>query len=153
MNKNPILLIEDNPDDVELTLRALEKNHIANDVLIASDGADALDRLFKSVPPLVPSVVLLDLNLPLISGIEVLRRIRTDARTRLFPVVVLTSSNEDRDLVESYSLGANSYVRKPVSFPEFVEAMRHLGMYWLLVNECPPVVASGVSDAQKPATA
>jgi CheY-like chemotaxis protein len=145
VNKNPILLIEDNPDDIELTLRALEKNHIANEVLIARDGAEALELLFKSAPPLIPSVVLLDLKLPRISGIDVLRRIRSDTRTRLFPVVVLTSSNEDRDLVESYSLGANSYVRKPVSFPEFVDAVRHLGIYWLMVNESPPVVTPGVS--------
>jgi two-component system response regulator len=151
MNRGPILLVEDNPDDIELTMRALEKNHIANEVIIAKDGVEAIACLFDQQPALVPSVILLDLKLPRVSGIEVLRRIRGDHRTRLFPVVVLTSSREDRDLVESYALGANSYVRKPIHFGEFVEAVRQLGMYWLLLNESAPVEMESVNEPAEPA--
>ena len=131
-----ILLVEDNPDDEALTLRAFARNKIANDVLIARDGAEALALLHGGAP--LPQVVLLDLKLPKIDGLEVLRRLRADARTRLLPVVILTSSREDRDLVESYSLGANSYVRKPVDFTEFIEAIGHLGLYWLVLNNSAP---------------
>ena len=132
----PILLIEDNPDDVELTMRALEKNRIVNDVIVARDGAEALDLLMAENGP-SPAVTLLDLKLPKITGIEVLRQIRSHPRTRFFPVVILTSSREERDLVESYSSGANSYVRKPIDFPEFLDAVHKLGVYWLLLNETP----------------
>ena len=139
-----ILLVEDNPDDEALTLRALEKNRISNEVFVARDGVEALDILFATGSHVarsgaaLPQVVLLDLKLPRIDGLEVLRRIRADARTKILPVVVLTSSTEDRDLVESYSLGANSYVRKPVDFAQFVDAVRQLGLYWLVLNELPP---------------
>lgn len=136
----PILLVEDNPDDEVLTLRAFRKNNIKNDIIVARDGVQALDFLFATGSHAGreggnPQVILLDLKLPLIDGLEVLRRIRADERTRLIPVVILTSSREERDLVESYSLGCNSYVRKPVNFDEFMEAARQLGMYWLLLNE------------------
>lgn len=141
---NAILLVEDNPDDEALTLRAFSKNNIRNPVVVAHNGAEALDYLFangsyagRDVSEL-PQVVLLDLKLPKVDGLEVLRRIRADGRTELLPVVVLTSSKEEQDLVESYRLGANSYVRKPVNFDEFVEAARQLGLYWLLLNEAPP---------------
>lgn len=139
-----ILLVEDNPDDVALTLRAFRKNKLKNEVVVAADGAEALDRLFATGsqagrdPEDLPQIVLLDLKLPKVDGLEVLRRIRGEERTRLLPVVVLTSSREERDLVESYRLGANSYVRKPVNFDEFVEAARQLGLYWLLLNEPAP---------------
>jgi len=140
--KSTILLVEDSPDDVELTLLALRRNNIANEVVVARDGAEALERLHGPPVPggaaAAPAVVLLDLKLPKLDGLEVLRRIRQDERTRLLPVVVLTSSKEERDLVDSYSLGANSYVRKPVDFTEFTEAIRQLGLYWLLLNEAPP---------------
>lgn len=136
----PILLVEDNPDDEVLTLRAFRKNNIKNDIIVARDGVQALDFLFATGSHAGreggnPQVILLDLKLPLIDGLEVLRRIRADERTKLVPVVILTSSREERDLVESYSLGCNSYVRKPVNFDEFMEAARQLGMYWLLLNE------------------
>lgn len=141
--KHVILLVEDNPDDEALTLRAFEKNNISNPVVVARDGAEALDYLFgtglhagRDVAEL-PQVVLLDLKLPKIDGLEVLRRIREDERTDILPVVILTSSREEQDLVEGYRLGANSYVRKPVNFDEFVEAARQLGLYWLLLNEVP----------------
>jgi two-component system response regulator len=131
-----ILLVEDNPDDEALTLRAFAKHKIANDILIARDGVEALALLHGGAP--LPQVVLLDLKLPKIDGLEVLRRLRADERTRLLPVVVLTSSKEERDLVESYSLGANSYVRKPVDFGAFMEAVGHLGLYWLVLNQPAP---------------
>jgi two-component system, response regulator len=140
MNNGPILLIEDNPDDVALTMRALKRNNISNEVLVARDGEEALEILLPAQGVAVrPALVLLDVNLPKLSGLDVLRRIRTDDRTAMLPVVVLTTSNEERDIVQSYRLGANSYVRKPVVFGEFVEAARVLGLYWLLVNQPPPV--------------
>lgn len=142
MLKRPILLVEDNPNDIELTLRAMERNKIANEILVARDGVEALEILFgggsgASQVGSLPQLILLDIKLPKIDGIEVLRRIRADQRTRLIPVVMLTSSQEETDLVSSYGNGANSYVRKPVDFAEFVEAMRQLGVYWLLLNETP----------------
>jgi two-component system response regulator len=139
-----ILLVEDNPDDEVLTVRALRKNKIANEVIVARDGVEAIDYLFATGAHAdrdandLPAVVLLDLKLPRLDGLEVLRRIREDERTRLLPVVVLTSSKEEPDLAQSYQRGANSYVRKPVSFDEFVEAARQLGLYWLVLNETPP---------------
>lgn len=139
-----ILLVEDNPDDEALTLRALRQNKLANEVVVARDGAEALDYLFCTGKyqgrdaTAGPLVVLLDLKLPKIDGLQVLQRLRANDRTRFLPVVVLTSSNEERDLVESYALGANSYVRKPVDFVEFTEAVRQLGLYWLILNEAPP---------------
>lgn len=144
MSQGTILLVEDNPDDEALTLRALRKNHILNPVVVAHDGVEALEWLFGEGEhagrdtAVQPQVVLLDLNMPRLSGLQVLERMRADPRTRLVPVVVLTSSKEDDDLVKSYSLGANSYVRKPVDFSEFIEAVRRLGMYWLLVNQTAP---------------
>jgi two-component system response regulator len=139
-----ILLVEDNPDDRELTLRALEKNNILNPVILASDGVEALDILFRrgahTQPQFgeTPAVVLLDLKLPKLDGLEVLKTLRADPRTRLLPVVVLTSSREEQDVIASYSLGANSYIRKPVDFSKFIEAVRQLGLYWLVLNEAPP---------------
>ena len=141
-----ILLIEDNPDDEALTLRALKKNNILNGVVVAHDGVEALDYLFGTGthagrnPSHLPQVVLLDLKLPKVDGLEVLRRIRADERTKLLPVVVLTSSKEEQDLLKSYSLHANSYVRKPVDFTQFTEAVRQLGLYWLVLNEAPPQI-------------
>lgn len=141
MRSKPILLVEDNPDDEALTIRAFRKNKIENEIVVAHDGVDALDFLFGTGayvgrdPGQLPQVVLLDLKLPRVDGLEVLRRIRADARTRLLPVVILTSSKEEQDVLSGYSLGANSYVRKPVNFEEFVEAARQLGLYWLLLNE------------------
>ena len=138
-----ILLVEDNPDDEALTLRALKKNNIGNEVVVARDGVEALDYLFRrgsfaERPEGLPKVILLDLKLPRVDGHEVLQQLRANQSTRLCPVVVLTSSNEDRDLIESYSLGANSYVRKPVDFNHFVEAVKQLGLYWLVLNSAPP---------------
>ena len=139
-----ILLVEDNPDDEALTLRAFRKNDIANEVVVARDGVAALDYLVGTGAyagrdlSQMPQVVLLDLNLPRLGGLDVLRRIRSEPTTQILPVVVLTSSKEEHDVVESYRLGANSYVRKPVEFHSFVEAIKHLGMYWLLLNEAPP---------------
>ncbi|HUS27654.1 MAG TPA: response regulator [Kofleriaceae bacterium] len=139
-----ILLVEDNPDDVELTLRAFERTKIANEVIVATDGEEALDYMFASGkfagrdPDAAPTVVLLDLNLPKLTGLDVLKRMRADARTRRLPVVMLTSSTEERDIIASYDLGANSFVRKPVDFAEFLDAARQLGMYWLVLNEPPP---------------
>lgn len=140
-----ILLVEDNPDDVELTLRAFARSRVANTLVVARDGEEALDYLFaRGVHAgrdrgAQPEVVLLDLKLPKIDGLEVLRRLREAPETRLLPVVVLTSSNEERDVVASYELGANSFVRKPVDFGDFLEASRQLGLYWLVLNEPPPV--------------
>src|SRR5213593_2426576 len=136
MSDKTILLVEDNPDDEALTLRAFQKNNITNAVAVARDGAQALAYLSSGTD--LPQLVLLDLKLPKVDGLEVLRRLRADARTRLLPVVILTSSTEERDLVEGYSSGANSYVRKPVDFTEFTEAARQLGLYWLLLKEAPP---------------
>ena len=144
MDDKVILLVEDNPDDEKLTLRALKKNNIMNEVVVAHDGAEALDYLLGTGPHAgrdvskLPAVTLLDLKLPKVDGLEVLRRVRADERTRLAPVVVLTSSKEDQDLVTSYSLGANSYIRKPVDFNQFMEAVRQLGLYWLVLNEQVP---------------
>ena len=139
-----ILLVEDNPDDEALTLRAFRKNNIHNKVVVARDGVEALDYLFGSGAHSqrdatdLPQVVLLDLKLPRVDGLEVLRRIRADERTKLLPVVILTASREDQDVINGYRLGANSYVRKPVSFDEFLDAARSLGLYWLLLNQPPP---------------
>ncbi|WP_461481297.1 response regulator [Porticoccus sp.] len=141
MNNRPILLVEDNPDDQQLALRAFRKSNLGNEVVIASDGVEALDYLFGTGPysggasPELPAVVLLDLKLPRKDGLEVLREIRASERTRLLPVVIVTSSREEQDLVNGYSLGANSYVRKPVDFNEFVNAVQQLGLYWLILNE------------------
>ncbi len=140
-SKKTILLVEDNPDDVELTLVAFKENRLANDIAVASDGEEAMDYLFARGshagrdPKAMPSVILLDLKLPKMDGLEVLRALRTDERTRRIPVVVLTSSREQEDIVRSYDLGANSYVRKPVDFSQFLEATRQLGLYWLVLNE------------------
>ncbi len=136
-HRNPILLVEDNPDDEALTLRALSKNKVANEVLVARDGQQAVDLLLDASLPL-PAVVLLDLKLPKIGGLEVLKRARQAERTRRVPIVVLTSSKEDSDLVASYDLGCNSYIRKPVDFDKFLDAVRQLGVYWLVLNEPPP---------------
>ena len=139
-----IVLVEDNANDEELTLRAFRKANIVNRVVVVRDGAEALDYFFARgshvdrSPNEIAQVVLLDLKLPKIDGLDVLRALRADERTRLIPIVVLTSSAEEQDLVRSYGLGANSYVRKPVDFTEFSEAVLHLGMYWLLINELPP---------------
>ncbi len=139
-----ILLVEDNEVDEELTLRALQQNNIKNEVVVARNGVEALDYLWGTGSyadrdtSQMPHVILLDLKLPKIDGLEVLKRMRSDERTQLLPVVILTSSREQQDMVESYSLGANSYVRKPVDFSQFVEAVRQLGLYWLVLNEPPP---------------
>ena len=139
-----LLLVEDNPDDEVLTLRALEKNNIRNKVVVARDGVEALDYLFcrnayaDRDPKDLPQLVLLDIRLPGMDGIEVLRQIRADQRTHLLPVVMLTSSKEDQDLINSYEGGANSYIRKPVDFTQFIGAIRQLGVYWLVLNEGPP---------------
>lgn len=139
VNDRIILLVEDNPDDEALTLRAFRKNNICNRVVVAHDGVEALEYLLELAPgaPGMPAVVLLDLKLPKVDGLEVLRRIRAHEPTCLLPVVILTSSREEQDLAASYKLGANSYVRKPVDFEQFLEAARQLGLYWLLVNESP----------------
>jgi two-component system response regulator len=140
-----ILLVEDNPDDEALTLRAFAKNNISNSIVVVRDGAEALDWLFRrgqhaNRGKLDPQVVLLDLKLPKVDGLEVLRQMRDDPRTRLMPVVILTSSKEESDLLRGYELRANSYIRKPVDFARFVEAVREIGMYWLVLNEPPPVL-------------
>jgi len=139
-----IMLVEDNPDDVELTLRAFRKNNIANKTVVVRDGVEALDYLFcrgeysdRSVKE-TPRLILLDLKLPKMNGLQVLEQIRASEHTKLLPVVILTSSKEEADLMASYSIGANSYVRKPVDFNQFVEAVRNIGLYWLLINESPP---------------
>jgi len=143
-NNKVILLVEDNPDDEALTLRALKKNNIKNEVVVARDGAEALEFLFGTGKyagrntDVIPQVVLLDLKLPKVEGLEVLRQVRADKRTKLLPVVILTSSNEEQDRIQGYDLGANSYVRKPVDFSQFLEAARQLGLYWLVLNEAPP---------------
>jgi two-component system, response regulator len=137
MNNKPILLIEDNPDDEALTLRALKKNNISNEVIVAHDGAEAIEILHRNGHAL-PAIVLLDLKLPKVDGLEVLRQVRAEPRTRLLPVVILTTSKEEQDLINGYQLGANSYVRKPVDFAQFTEAVRQLGLYWLVLNESPP---------------
>jgi DNA-binding response OmpR family regulator len=136
-----ILLVEDDPDHELLTIRALRKSNIVNDIQIARDGEEAIELLFSDGPKALsstPQVILLDLKLPKVDGLEVLRRIRENERTRMLPVVILTSSDEESDIVRSYKLGVNSYIRKPVNFTEFAEATRQLGMYWLVLNECPP---------------
>jgi len=144
MENKMILLVEDNPDDEALTLRALKKNNIGNELVIVRDGTEALDFLFGTGafagrdPSQLPQVVLLDLKLPKIDGLEVLRRVRENPITQLLPVVILTSSKEEQDMITSYKLGANSYVRKPVDFNQFVTAVRQLGLYWLVLNEAPP---------------
>ncbi len=143
LNPMEILLVEDNPADVELTLRALKKHHLTNQVQVVSDGAQALDYLFGTGAfagqkhPVQPKVVFLDLKLPKIDGREVLRRLKADERTRMIPVVVLTSSKEECDIVESYKLGVNSYVVKPLDFDKFVDAVSELGLYWVLLNQAP----------------
>src|SRR5437762_3406558 len=141
-----ILLVEDNPDDEALTLRAFAKNHIRNPVVVVRDGAEALDWLFArgghaDRPPGDPQLVLLDLKLPKVDGLEVLRQLRSSDATRLIPVVILTSSKEESDLIRGYELHANSYIRKPVEFERFIEAVREIGLYWLVLNESPPAVA------------
>jgi two-component system response regulator len=144
MSQKTILLVEDNADDEELTIRALKKNNVTNNLVVARDGVEALDFLFGTGAyagrdtAMLPGLVLLDLKLPKIDGLEVLRRIRADPRTRRMPVTVLTSSREEQDLIKSYDLGANSYIRKPVQFDQFTEAVRQLGLYWLILNEVSP---------------
>lgn len=144
MEERTILLVEDNPDDVKLTERALNKARVLNKLIVAKDGVEALDYLFctgnwtERDMTDMPQLILLDLKLPKIDGLEVLRRIRSDNRTKLLPVVILTSSREEKDIISGYSLGANSYIRKPVNFNQFAEAVRQLGLYWLILNEPPP---------------
>ena len=144
MNSKMIFLVEDNPSDVELTKRALERNHILNEIIVAEDGQEALDYLQGTGKysgrdlSLMPAVILLDLKLPKMDGHEVLKHIRSDARTHRLPVVILTSSKEEQDIAASYDLGVNSYIRKPVNFEQFAECVKHLGLYWLIINESPP---------------
>ncbi|HVE66158.1 MAG TPA: response regulator [Thermoanaerobaculia bacterium] len=146
MENRVILLVEDNPDDVALTLRALKKNNVVNEVVVARDGAEALDYLFRTGVHTGRdssdriALILLDLKLPKIDGLEVLRRLRAEETTRLLPVVILTSSKEESDRANGYALGVNSYIRKPVEFESFIEAVRQLGLYWLVLNEAPPEV-------------
>jgi CheY-like chemotaxis protein len=141
---NDILLVEDNPDDVDLTIRAFRKSNIANQIIVAHDGVEALDYLFATGahatrnPAELPQLILLDLKLPRIDGLQVLQRVRANPVTRRLPVVILTSSKEQRDLLDGYDLGVNSYIRKPVDFQEFVEVVKQLGFYWLLLNQAPP---------------
>lgn len=142
MNSKIILLVEDNPDDEALTIRALKKNNILNKVVVAHDGVEACEFLFGSgmpdcEPGILPQIILLDLKLPKLDGLEVLKRIRNTDATKIIPVVVLTSSQEESDLLKSYSLGANSYIRKPVDFNEFTVAVNQLGLYWLIINQSP----------------
>lgn len=144
MENKIILLVEDNPDDEALTLRALKKNNIMNEVVVTRDGAEALDYLFLRGahagrdPHQLPALTLLDLKLPKVDGLDVLKQIRANPATQLMPVVILTSSKEEQDLINGYRLGANSYIRKPVDFGQFMEAVRSLGLYWLVLNEAPP---------------
>ena len=144
MNTKTILLVEDNPDDVRLTQRALKQNNITNELAVVNDGVEALDYLNNAATAVaggrgvLPTVILLDLKLPRMDGLEVLERIRADERLKRLPVVILTSSKEEQDILQSYDRGANSYIRKPVSFEQFNEAVRQLGLYWLLLNEAPP---------------
>ena len=146
MRDKIILLVEDNQDDEVLTLRALRQNNILNEVVVARDGVEALDYLFAAGAHkgrdtnIMPQVILLDLKLPKIDGFEVLKRIRSDSMTKHLPVVILTSSKEEKDLINGYSLGANSYICKPVDFENFIEAVRQLGLYWLVINETPPII-------------
>ncbi|HME11587.1 MAG TPA: response regulator [Candidatus Acidoferrum sp.] len=145
MKRRQILLVEDNADDEALTVRALKKSNVANEIVVVRDGVEALDYLFCEgafagrEPRALPRVMLLDLKLPKLDGLRVLRRVRADERTRLLPVVILSSSDEEEDRIQGYSLGANSYVRKPVNFEQFLTAAAHLGLYWLVLNE-PPVI-------------
>lgn len=146
MGKPYILLVEDNPDDIDLTIRAFEKNRIANEVVVVRDGAQACDFLFSQAQTHakgLPALILLDLNLPKISGLEVLQQVRAHDATQLLPTVILTSSKQEEDLIRGYRLGVNSYVRKPVDFNEFVEAVRQVGLYWLVLNEPPPAAGGG----------
>jgi two-component system response regulator len=145
MNNKPILLVDDNPDDVTFTLRAFKQNNISNEIIVAVDGEQALKMLLSetAAPPFQPALVLLDLKLPKVGGLEVLRRIRADPRTQTLPIVVLTTSSEDADIASSYQLGANSFVRKPVVFSEFLGAAKTLGLYWLIVNQSAPEWQSG----------
>ena len=137
MSTQLIVLVEDNPDDEVLTRRALKKQNIANEIVVVRDGVEALEFLLAPDKP-VPHLVLMDLKLPKVDGLQVLQRLRNEPRTRFLPVVVLTSSDEDRDVIDGYRLGANSYIRKPVDFNQFSEAVRHLGLYWLVLNQAPP---------------
>jgi CheY-like chemotaxis protein len=146
LSSKMILIVEDNPDDEALAIRALRRNKIINDIVVAHDGVEALDYLFgtgvyagRNIATTKPAVILLDLKLPRVDGIEVLRRLREDERTKLLPVVILTTSSEEQDMLNSYNLGCNSYIRKPVDFLQFTDAIRQLGMYWLLMNQPPPV--------------
>jgi CheY-like chemotaxis protein len=144
MNPKIILLVEDNPSDVELTRRALQKSHIANELIVAEDGQEVLEYLFNDAPLAgrnmddLPALILLDLKLPKVDGLQVLRRIRANERTSRLPVVILTTSSEEQDVAQSYDFGANSYIRKPVDFKQFVDAVQHLGLYWLVMNELAP---------------
>ncbi|MDD5266051.1 MAG: response regulator [Methylococcales bacterium] len=138
MKQKIILLVEDNPDDIALTLRALKKSNIVNEIIVARDGVEALDLLLGE-KPVTPALILLDLKLPKIDGFEVLKRLRADNRTELLPVVILTSSKEELDILNGYKLGANSYIHKPVDFEQFINAMQNLGLYWLVLNEPPPL--------------
>lgn len=143
MNSRPILLAEDNPDDQQLALRAFKKSNLSNEIIIAKDGVEAIEYLFGTgpyagaEPPPLPAVALLDIKMPRMDGLEVLAAIRENERTRFLPVVILTSSKEEQDIVKGYSLGVNSYVRKPVDFNEFLKAVQHMGLYWLILNEAP----------------
>jgi two-component system, response regulator len=146
MNEHCILLVEDNPSDIDLTKRAFDRAHITNELVVAEDGAQALMLLIgkpeEGIEPMpLPALVLLDLKLPVLDGLEVLRRVREGSRTRRLPVVILTSSKEEQDVAASYDLGVNSYIRKPIDFGQFAEAVRQLGLYWLVINETPPPVA------------
>ena len=143
MDRRIIMVVEDNEDDLELAIRAFKQNHLVNEVVVARDGVEALDYLFGTGPHagrdlcIMPEVVLLDLKMPRLGGLEVLRRIRADERTRFLPVVVLTSSDEEKDMIDSYHYGVNSYIRKPVDFEQFTEAVRQLSLYWMVLNQCP----------------